>query len=181
MNIKLFLKCRPTSQIRGSNVRVKVNGLAGQGDSTRIKPASHGSIGRWWVGSRRVASGQEVSKARGSGRVGRFSNITGRVMSGQEAFRISRVGWVKSTYLKQSWVGSGQLIRPVRFDLTREKSWYYVLFPENLLKVHLLLKATAIRTHHKKHETLSYSYGKRIDPGQPEKTIMEEEGDLCFI
>ena len=39
MNIKVFLKCRPTSQI----LRVKINGL--------MKPATHGSLGRWQVGS----------------------------------------------------------------------------------------------------------------------------------
>ena len=54
MSSKLLLKSQPTGQIRGSNLRVKNNGLAGQGDPTRIKPVSHGSIGRWWVGSGRV-------------------------------------------------------------------------------------------------------------------------------
>ena len=54
MNSNLFSKCRPTGQIRGSNLRVKINGLAGQGDPTRMKPVSHGSIGRWRVGSGRV-------------------------------------------------------------------------------------------------------------------------------
>ena len=55
--------------------RVKINGLACQGDPTRMKPVSHGSIGRW-----RVGLGQEILKSRGSGRVGpRF-------------FQLSRVG-----------------------------------------------------------------------------------------
>ena len=54
MNIQLFLKRRPMGRIHGSNPRVKINGLAGQGDSTRMKTVSHGSIGRWWVGSGRV-------------------------------------------------------------------------------------------------------------------------------
>ena len=44
--IKLLLKCRPTERIRGSNLRVKTNGLAGQGDPTRMKSVSHGVIGR---------------------------------------------------------------------------------------------------------------------------------------
>ena len=61
MTIKLFFKCRPTSPIRGSSMPVMMNGLAGHGDPTRIKPVSHRSIGR-----RRVESG----------RVRTFSNIT---------------------------------------------------------------------------------------------------------
>ena len=63
-NMKLFLKRRPTGQIRGSNLRVKINGLADQGDPTRMKPVSHGSIGRWRVGSGQVNIPQSF---RGSG------------------------------------------------------------------------------------------------------------------
>ena len=73
MKFKLFFKCRPTGQIRWSNLRVnKKNDLAGQGDPTRITPVSPGSIGRCRVGS-------TVSK---------FC----RVGWGQEAFKNSRVG-----------------------------------------------------------------------------------------
>ena len=91
MNIKSFLKCRPTGQIRGSNLRVKINDLAGQGDPTRLKPVSRGSFGRW-----RVGSGQKVLKSRGSGRVGsgdfQISRVgSGRVGSDQEGFKISRL------------------------------------------------------------------------------------------
>ena len=46
MKSKLFLKCQPTGQIRGSNLRVKINGIAGQADPIRMKLVSHGSIGR---------------------------------------------------------------------------------------------------------------------------------------
>ena len=52
--IIFFVKCGPTGQIRGSNLRVKINGLGGQGDPTCMKPVSHGSIGRWQAGSGRV-------------------------------------------------------------------------------------------------------------------------------
>ena len=103
MNIKLFLKCRPTGQIRGSSFRVKLNGLAGQVDPTRMKPVSHGSIGRWWVGS-----GQDVLKSCGSGRVKRFSNFTGRVGSDREAFKISRFG-SGQVNIPQNFRGSGRV------------------------------------------------------------------------
>ena len=87
MSIKLFLKCRPTGQIRGSNLRAKINGFAGEGDPTRMKPVSHESIegGR----SDRVGSGTfEISRVgsgrvrtllipHGSGRVKRLSNSRG--------------------------------------------------------------------------------------------------------
>ena len=103
---KLFLKCRPTGQIRGSDLRVNINGLAGQGDPTRMKLVSHGAIGRW-----RVGSGQEVLKSRGSGRVRRFSNLTGRVGSGRVK-RLSKYrgsGRVKWTYEYQNFRGSGRV------------------------------------------------------------------------
>ena len=50
---------------------------------TRMKPAPNGSLGVWRVGSGRV----------GSGRVGStgFQNVAGRVGSGREIFKISRV------------------------------------------------------------------------------------------
>ena len=58
--------------------------VTGPVDLTRVKPVSHGSIGMC-----RVAPG----------RVNSFSNITGRVGSGQEVFKISRVrsGRVKTS------------------------------------------------------------------------------------
>ena len=89
-------------QIRESDLRVKINGLAGQGDPTRMEPVCHGSIERW-----RVGSGREIFKSHGSGRVKRLSNLAGRVGSGQvnihQNFRGSgRVGW---------------------FGLTRKKPW----------------------------------------------------------
>ena len=70
MNTKWFLKSRPMGHIRGSNLRVKINGLAGQGDPTRMKPVSHGSIGRW-----RVGSGKDISNR--TGRVNRLSKSRG--------------------------------------------------------------------------------------------------------
>ena len=47
INITLLFfssKCRPTDRIRESYPRVKIIGLAGQGDPTRMKPVSHGSL-----------------------------------------------------------------------------------------------------------------------------------------
>ena len=134
MNIELFLKCRPTGRIRRSNLRLKINGLTGQGDPTRMKPVSHGSIPRWrvglgqdvlkyrglgWVGSGRVGSGrvgscQEIFKSHGSGRVGSITFLTSRVGPGR-AKRLQKPrgsARVKSTHLNFSWVGSGQLTRP---------------------------------------------------------------------
>ena len=137
MNIQLFLKCRPTGRIRGSNPRVYINGLAAKvtRSACNLCFTGHSEGG----GSGRVGSDLEVLKSRGSGRVRRFSNLTGRVGStvfynpagrvgsGQEAFKISRVG--------SGRVGSSQNTsnfsdptRPVRFDLTREKPrFFYVL------------------------------------------------------
>ena len=63
--------------------RVKVNDLAGQRDSTRIKPASHGSIGRWRVEWGRVRRFQHLAGRVGPGRARRVSNLTGRVGSGR--------------------------------------------------------------------------------------------------
>ena len=83
---QVFLKCRPTGQIHGSDFRVKIYGLAEQVQSTRMRPVSHESIGRWRVGSGRVRS-------RG------FHNLAGRVGSSQHIQRHSRVR-------------SGQLTRP---------------------------------------------------------------------
>ena len=67
MKASLFLNYRPTGPIRGSDLRVRINGLAAQGGSTRMKPVSHGSIKRV---AGRVGSGQEALKSRESGRVG---------------------------------------------------------------------------------------------------------------
>ena len=76
----LFVKCRPTGRIRGSNLRVKINGLrAGEGDPTRMKFVSHG-VNRKVAG--RVRSVQEALVSRGSVRLSRFSNLTGQVRSG---------------------------------------------------------------------------------------------------
>ena len=130
------MKCRPTGQIRGSNLRVKKNGLAGQGDPTHMKPVSLGSIGRW-----RVGSGRDVFKFRGSGRVRRFSNLTVRVGSGRVNSFSNFAGWVwsglKAVKISRIQVNTPQHLRgssdptrrnpcdptrPSRFDLTREKS-----------------------------------------------------------
>ena len=82
INIKLFWECRPSGQIRGSNLRVKMfDFLADQGDPTRMKPVSH---------VRKVA-GRVVSTF--------FPNLVGRVGSGQKAFKVS-------------WVDSGQANMP---------------------------------------------------------------------
>ena len=89
--------------MRGSNLRVKINGVAGQGDPTRMKIVSHGSIGRWRVGSGQ--EGIEISRV-GSGQG--FSNLTDRVGSGQEAFKIRGPGRVKPNASIFSRVGSGQ-------------------------------------------------------------------------
>ena len=68
--------------------------VTGQVDLTRTKPASISRVTRIVAG--RVGSGQEHFKTSrvGSGRVGSggFQNLAGRVVSGQEVFRISRVG-----------------------------------------------------------------------------------------
>ena len=87
----MFLKCRPTGRTRKSTPRVKINGLAGRGDPTRMKPVSHGLIGRWRVGSGRLGSGDFYISRVGSGRVNSFLYLTGGVGSGQEAFKVSRV------------------------------------------------------------------------------------------
>ena len=120
---------------RVKHVGYKINGLAGQGDPTRVKPVSHGSIGRWGIwsgqkvlesrGSGRVGSGDfQISRVR-SGRVTSLFNLTGRARSGKVAFKLSRVEWDKSTHLQRiagrdacevSRAGSGQ----TRPDQTRE-------------------------------------------------------------
>ena len=95
---QLFLKRRPMGRIRGSNPRVKINGLAGQGDPTRMKPgrtgqSKGGGSGRigsggfeiWWVGSGPI----------GSGRVSSGLSFAGRVGSCQKAFSFLRVGSVQ--------------------------------------------------------------------------------------
>ena len=91
MNIKIFLKCRPTVQIRGPNLWVKIKMVS------RVKvtrPVSNpcltgqsegGGPGRVGLG------GFEISRV-GSSRVTKFSNLTGRVGLGQEAFKVPRVG-----------------------------------------------------------------------------------------
>ena len=124
MTTKLFFKYRPTGQIRGSNLRVKRNGLAGQGDPTRTKPVSHGSIGRWRVGWGRVGSGDFQISRVGSGQQF-FKSRSGRVESRGLQNLAARVGSSQHTPFL-SWVGSGRVsptdpTRPVRFDLTREK------------------------------------------------------------
>ena len=80
----------------------RVKGVSKSRGSGRV-----GSL-RFKIKILRVGSGQKVSKSRGSGRVGlgdfqnlarvgsgqveRFQNLAGRLMSGQELFKISRVG-----------------------------------------------------------------------------------------
>ena len=113
MSIQLFFKFQTTGRVRGSNPPVKINGLAGQGDPTRMKTRIS------WANRKvagRVGQGQEFLKSRGSGRFGlgvsqisrvgsgrvsSFSSLAGRAGSGQEGFKISRVGsgLVKSTHL----------------------------------------------------------------------------------
>ena len=73
------------------------------------------------VGSGRVNS---IFKSRGSDRVESrgFQNLTGQVGSGRDISNFSRVG-------------SGQVTRPdptrpVRFDLTREKTWNLLVLTE---------------------------------------------------
>ena len=88
MNIKLFLKCRITSRIRGSNPRVKINGLAGQGhptrDMARVSRVTRKVAGRVGSGQHAVGSGWV---RRFSTRVGSrgFQNPAGRVGSGSGA------------------------------------------------------------------------------------------------
>ena len=141
MNIELFLKCRPTGQIRESNLRVKISGLAGQGDPTRMKPVSRGSIGRWRVGSGRVWSGQQCFKSRGSDRVESrgFQNLAGRVGSSQRTYFFSRVG-------------SGQLTRPMRFDLPHEKPSNFSPTAQTIMRSKRLFRMTELaRISHTRH------------------------------
>ena len=93
------------------------------------KPAPHGSLGVWRVGS---GSANRLSKSRGSGRVGSggFQYLTGRVRSGEEILQSRGSGRVGSRRLEflAGRVGSADPTgpdptRPARFDLTREKSW----------------------------------------------------------
>ena len=136
MNVKLFLKCRPTGWIRESNPRIKINGLAGQGHPPRdMTPGQSegGESGRVGSGQKvlksrgsgRVGSGQEIFKSHGPGRIGLtmvlnscgpgrdeskgFENLAGRAGSSEHTSKISRFG-------------SGQLTQsnPTRPDPTRE-------------------------------------------------------------
>ena len=131
--MKLYLKCQPVGWIRGSNPRVGRIFLAGQGDPTRGhdpyltgQSEYHGSgrVGSFSSLTGRVGSGQLVFKSRGSGRVRRFSNITGWVGSGQEVIKISRSARLRSRHLIffAGRVGSDPT-RPVTFDLAREQPW----------------------------------------------------------
>ena len=125
--------------------------VTGPVDPTRMKAAPQGSLEMCRVGSGRV----------GSGRVREFSNLSGRVESGQGVFKshgsggvgsggfkshgsgrvgsgrvrsgrfgsrglkISRVGSSRfktsQRFCGSGQVGSADLTRPVRFDLTREQ------------------------------------------------------------
>ena len=95
-------------------------------DPTRMKPVSHGSIGRWRVG--RVGSGQEVLKTLRVGLGQRVLKSHGSGRMGSRGFQISRVGSgrvkkisksrgsgpVRSTHLKffAGRVGSADPTRP---------------------------------------------------------------------
>ena len=61
------------------------------------------------------------SNSHGSGRFRRPRNLRGRVGSGQEVIKISRV---ESGHLTQP-----HQARPARFDLTCENIWIFLLFP----------------------------------------------------
>ena len=105
MNIKLFSKCRPTGQIRGSNLpdphETRVSPVKSEGGgSGRV---GSGRVKRFWNLAGRVGSGQEILQSHGSGRVGSrgFQNPAGRVGSSQHT---SNVSWVGSdTYHNAPW------------------------------------------------------------------------------
>ena len=67
------------SQSRGSSRVNRLQNLLGRVGSTGFTIS-------------RVGSGPKALKSRGSGRVKRLQNLAGRVRSGQEVFKISRVG-----------------------------------------------------------------------------------------
>ena len=97
-------------RIRGSNPRVKMNGLVGQGDPTRMKPVSYGPIEGG--GSGRVGSGEEVFKSRWSRRVGPGDFQISRLGSSLQVFKSRGSGRSSQDTSPFSPVGSAQLIRP---------------------------------------------------------------------
>ena len=103
--IKLLLTCRPKGRIRGSNLRVMINGLASQ-----VWPHQHET--RVSRVDRKVA-----------GRVG-SGNLTGRV--GSTVFQISQVGSGRAQEaFRISRVGSGKVNTPkqIRGSPTRPDPW----------------------------------------------------------
>ena len=110
MNTNLFLNCRPTGQIRGSDLRVKINYLAGQGDPTRMKP-----------------------------RVSRINRkVAGRDGSGQEASKISRVG-SGHVNMRHFFCGSGRVPDPTREVWPDPRKALIFSFPTADLRVFLFL------------------------------------------
>ena len=105
-------------------------------------------------GSGRVGSrGFEISWVR-SGRVRRFSNLTGRVGLDQEPFEIWRVG-LGQVNKPQIFRGSGRVscpdpIRPVRFGLTREKPWIFLFVFQRLQAAQFVFSGCKLSTRSQK-------------------------------
>ena len=97
--------------------------ITGPVDPTRMNPPPHGSLGVWRVGSTQVNRLFLISRV-GSGRVRRFSNITGRAGSrvGSRLYKSRGSGWVGLRCLD---IFAGQLTRSVRFALARQEPWFF--------------------------------------------------------
>ena len=108
-------------ETRVSRVNRNAAGRVGSGQELfKISRVGSGRVNMFLTLVDRVGSGQQRFKSRASGRVRSrgFQNIGGQVGSGPDISKLSRVG-------------SGQVTRPdptrpVRFDLTSEKPWYFV-------------------------------------------------------